>query len=70
MNIFLEPKDDSGLEDKLFVWKLRSGEWQLVSEISLDSTNPRSKYFPLAINVLYVLTCTKAYLSFTTTWNI
>lgn len=41
---------DEGLDDKLCVWRLKSGEWQLVSEISPTFIETGFEYLPLAIN--------------------
>ncbi|CAH8267033.1 unnamed protein product [Arabidopsis lyrata] len=50
MNIISVTKDDGSLEDKLFVWRLENGEWQLVFEIATPFIETRVEYFPLAIN--------------------
>ncbi|EOA26060.1 hypothetical protein CARUB_v10019478mg [Capsella rubella] len=52
MNVVPVTKADGTLEDKLCVWRLKSWEWQLVSEISwgfIDDTG-RFDYLPLGIN--------------------
>ncbi|CAH8278955.1 unnamed protein product [Arabidopsis lyrata] len=50
MNVVSITKDDGSLEDKLSIWKLKSGEWQLVSEISVDCVNPSFDHIPVTIN--------------------
>ncbi|EFH39332.1 hypothetical protein ARALYDRAFT_359163 [Arabidopsis lyrata subsp. lyrata] len=50
MNVVSITKDDGSLEDKLIIWKLKSGEWQLVSEISADFVNPGFDHIPVTIN--------------------
>ncbi|ESQ39132.1 hypothetical protein EUTSA_v10001535mg [Eutrema salsugineum] len=42
--------DDASLELHLRVWRLKTWEWQLLNEISLDCTNSPFDYFPLATN--------------------
>ncbi|EOA15080.1 hypothetical protein CARUB_v10028447mg, partial [Capsella rubella] len=51
MNVVPVTKVDGTLEDKLCVWRLKSWEWQLVSEIAWDFIDTyRSHYFYLGIN--------------------
>ncbi|KAL9293030.1 unnamed protein product [Arabidopsis thaliana] len=50
MKIINEEKDDGSLGLKLCVWRLKSGEWEIVSEISPACIKSGLDYFPLAIN--------------------
>ncbi|KAL1200987.1 F-box protein [Cardamine amara subsp. amara] len=50
MNIISVLKVDGSLEDKLCVWRLKSGEWQLVSEVTPSFIDMGFDYFPLGIN--------------------
>lgn len=58
LNIISLPKSDGSLEyeDKLYVRKLISGEWQLVTELSLDFFKSRCDYILLMINPFDVRT--------------
>lgn len=50
MNIVSITKDDGSLEDNLSIWRLKSGEWQLVSEISADFINLGFDQIPLSMS--------------------
>ncbi|BAB02640.1 unnamed protein product [Arabidopsis thaliana] len=50
MKIINEEKDDGSLGLKLCVWRLKSGKWEIVSEISPACIKSGLDYFPLAIN--------------------
>ncbi|CAA7032081.1 unnamed protein product [Microthlaspi erraticum] len=50
MNIFSEHNGDGSVEHKLSVWRLKSDEWRLVSQISPACIKTRFDYFPLTIN--------------------
>ncbi|CAE6229762.1 unnamed protein product [Arabidopsis arenosa] len=50
MNVVSITKDDGSLEDKLSIWRLKSWEWQLVSEISADFINAGFDHIPVTIN--------------------
>ncbi|XP_010430830.1 PREDICTED: putative F-box protein At3g28280 [Camelina sativa] len=50
MNIVSVTKVDGSVEDKLCLWRLKSGEWQLVSQITPTFIETGFEYFPLGIN--------------------
>ncbi|KAJ0234505.1 F-box domain-containing protein [Hirschfeldia incana] len=58
INIVSQDNDDGSVDHKLCVWRLKSWEWQLISEISTALTETKFDYILLRINSF---DATKAY---------
>ncbi|KAJ4902313.1 F-box family protein [Raphanus sativus] len=50
MNIVSQVNDDRSVDHKLCLWRLKSWEWQLISEVSTSLTETNFDYIPLRIN--------------------